>query len=175
MPDTIAFLLQLNLSGYKGYHCPLDEEGFLQFAKDLPSPTIYEAIRHAKPVSDISAYRNTGNFRRLFEKAPPPNGLCVVGDAVCSFNPIHVSLSASKSNKQMRLRNSNQMLRMLWRARMLILLFIGSLSWHCEVTAVQGHVICRSSACVSPVTLYACLSSAANSGSGFAAVSRTAH
>lgn len=80
---------QLNLSGYKGYHCPLDEEGFLQFAKDLPSPTIYEAIRHAKPVSDISAYRNTGNFRRLFEKAPPPNGLCVVGDAVCSFNPIH--------------------------------------------------------------------------------------
>ncbi|DBB05481.1 TPA: hypothetical protein ACH3X1_012440 [Trebouxia sp. C0004] len=80
---------QLNLSGYKGYHCPLDEEGFLQFAKDLPSPTIYKAIRHAKPVSDISAYRNTGNFRRLFEKAPPPNGLCVIGDAVCCFNPIN--------------------------------------------------------------------------------------
>lgn len=101
MPDTSVFPLQLNLSGYKGYHCPTDEEGFLQFAKDLPSPTIYEAIRHAKPVSDISAYRNTGNFRRLFEKAPPPNGLCVIGDAVCCFNPINVSLSTRKSNQQM--------------------------------------------------------------------------
>lgn len=100
---TIVFPLQLNLAGYKGHHCPLDEEGFLQFAKDMPSPTIYEAIRHAKPLSDISAYRNTGNFRRLFEKAPPPDGLCVIGDAVCCFNPVNVSLSTNKSNKQMQI------------------------------------------------------------------------
>ena len=86
----VCSLLQVNLSGYEGHHCPTDEEGFLQFAKDLPSPVIYEALVHAKPVSPISAYRKTGNFRRLFEKAPPPNGLCVIGDANCYFNPINV-------------------------------------------------------------------------------------
>lgn len=88
--NTHLCLLQVNLAGYKGHHCPTDEEGFLDFARSLPSPVIYDTLLQAKPVSPISTYAATGNFRRLFEAAPPPNGLCVIGDATCYFNPINV-------------------------------------------------------------------------------------
>ena len=83
--------LQVNLSGYKGSYCPTDEAGFLEFARKLPSPTIYNALRQAKPLTPIISFAKTRNFRRLFEQVPPPKGLCVVGDAACCFNPINVS------------------------------------------------------------------------------------
>lgn len=89
--------LQVNLSGYPGYHCPTDEEGFLEWARNLPSPVIYDTLKKAKPVSPISSYSKTDNFRRLFEKTPPPAGLCVVGDAACYFNPIFVSVRSHDS------------------------------------------------------------------------------
>ncbi|KAL3145131.1 hypothetical protein ABBQ38_001735 [Trebouxia sp. C0009 RCD-2024] len=79
----------VNLSGYPGHHCPTDEEGFLEWAGNLPSPTIHDTLVKAKPVSPISSYSKTDNFRRLFEKTPPPSGLCVIGDAACYFNPIN--------------------------------------------------------------------------------------
>ncbi len=82
--------LQVNLAGYPGHQCPLDEEGFLEFARNLPNPLICQTILRAKPVSSISAYSGTDNFRRLFEAAPPPSGLCVIGDAACYFNPVNV-------------------------------------------------------------------------------------
>ena len=80
----------MNLAGYPGHQCPLDDEGFLDFAKNLPNPLIWKTLLRAKPVSSISAYSGTDNFRRLFEEAPPPSGLCVIGDAACYFNPVNV-------------------------------------------------------------------------------------
>lgn len=88
--DVACCHLQVNLVGYPGYQCPLDEEGFLEFAQNLPNPLIWKTLVRAKPVSSTSAYSGTDNFRRLFEAAPPPSGLCVLGDAVCYFNPVNV-------------------------------------------------------------------------------------
>lgn len=75
------FSAQVNLSGYKGSYCPTDDAAFLEFARKLPSPTIYNALRQAKPLTPVISFAKTRNFRRLFEKVPPPTGLCVVGDA----------------------------------------------------------------------------------------------
>jgi 2-polyprenyl-6-methoxyphenol hydroxylase-like FAD-dependent oxidoreductase len=69
---------------------PTDEAGFLDFAASLRSPLIYEAIRHAEPLTDITAYRRTENRRRHYDKLRRwPDRLIVVGDAACAFNPIY--------------------------------------------------------------------------------------
>lgn len=69
---------------------PTNEEGFLDFARSLPGGLIYEAIRHATPLSPISGYRRTENRLRHYEElARWPEGFVALGDAVCAFNPIY--------------------------------------------------------------------------------------
>jgi 2-polyprenyl-6-methoxyphenol hydroxylase-like FAD-dependent oxidoreductase len=69
---------------------PTDEAGFLEFARSLRSPLLYEAIRDAEPLNPISGYRTTENRRRHYERMPQrPQRFLVTGDAVCAFNPIY--------------------------------------------------------------------------------------
>jgi 2-polyprenyl-6-methoxyphenol hydroxylase-like FAD-dependent oxidoreductase len=71
-------------------HPPTDDAGFLEFARGLRSPLLYETIRDAEPVSPIFGYRNTDNRRRHFERLGRwPERFVVVGDASCTFNPIY--------------------------------------------------------------------------------------
>jgi len=69
---------------------PIDDAGFLEFARGLRSPLLYESIKDAEPVSPIHSYRNTDNQRRHFERLRRwPEGFVVIGDASCTFNPIY--------------------------------------------------------------------------------------
>lgn len=70
----------------------------MEWARALPSQTIYNALRNAKPVTPISTFAKTRNFRRLYEQAPPPKGLCVIGDAACCFNPVMVGTPQHSSD-----------------------------------------------------------------------------
>ena len=80
----------VTVGGFAGHHPPTDEEGFLAWAKALPDPSIYEAIRVAEPVTPIRAYRTPTNRLRRFERLPRwPENFIVTGDAVCAFNPIY--------------------------------------------------------------------------------------
>ncbi len=79
----------VTIAGVMHDYPPTDEEGFLQFARSLPSPELYRAIEHARPLSRIWGYRRTENRLRHFEKAEVPQGFAALGDSVCAFNPVY--------------------------------------------------------------------------------------
>ncbi len=80
----------VTLQGIGRDYPPNNEAGFLSFARSLRSPILYETIRYAKPLSPIYSYRGTENRLRHYEKLSRlPEGLVVLGDAVCAFNPIY--------------------------------------------------------------------------------------
>lgn len=77
------------LGGYEADFPPIDDRGFLDFARSLRHPSFYQAIAPAEPISSIYAYRATTNRLRHYEKIDLPSGFIVLGDAVCALCPVY--------------------------------------------------------------------------------------
>ena len=96
----------VSLAGRFGDYPPTDEAGFLKFARELPSPRLYELISGAERIADITHHRFPTSVWRHYEGlASFPQRFLIVGDAVCSFNPVYGQGMSSAAMQVRELRN----------------------------------------------------------------------
>ncbi|NWF69721.1 MAG: FAD-dependent monooxygenase [Chloroflexi bacterium] len=80
----------VTLGGVNKDFPPTDESGFLDFARTLRTPLLYQALQHATPISPVYGFQRTENRLRHYERLTAmPEGLVALGDAVCAFNPVY--------------------------------------------------------------------------------------
>ncbi len=80
---------QVVLGGYFGDAAPTDSAGAVAFARGLADASLAELL--GRPyLTEPARYTFRSSLRHRWERLPVvPTGLCAVGDAVASFNPIY--------------------------------------------------------------------------------------
>lgn len=77
-------------NGYGDERPGRDPAEFDQFLTRLPDPALSRLVERLDADGEVVVHRQTGNQRRPYgRRGAWPQGLLVVGDALCAFNPIY--------------------------------------------------------------------------------------
>jgi len=80
----------VTLAGGHGLQPPTELDAFTAYATEMPTPGLARIAARCEPIGEPLVYRYPNSRWRRWEKVGSrPAGLVIVGDAVCSFNPIY--------------------------------------------------------------------------------------
>ena len=69
---------------------PTNESEFRRYARGLRTPTVYNAIKQARRLTQIAPYSfSESRWRHFAQVTDFPRGLLPIGDAICRFNPVY--------------------------------------------------------------------------------------
>jgi 2-polyprenyl-6-methoxyphenol hydroxylase-like FAD-dependent oxidoreductase len=69
---------------------PITEKEFLRYARNFRTPTVYDAIQHARRLTEITPFSFTeSRWRHFAQVSDFPHGLLPIGDTICRFNPVY--------------------------------------------------------------------------------------
>jgi 2-polyprenyl-6-methoxyphenol hydroxylase-like FAD-dependent oxidoreductase len=82
-------LWQVTLAGYHGHHPPTDHDGFMAYARELSHPCFAEALAGAEPLTEPVRHTYPKQVRQRYDRlARLPERYAILGDAVCSLDPV---------------------------------------------------------------------------------------
>ena len=104
----------VTFSGYANEKAPQTDGEFYNFAENLSIPHVTDFLNKAVAISDIKTYKIPYQVRRRFDLTTNmPEGLLVVGDAHCRFDPVFgqgVSVAAMEAHQlQLLLQGRKQL------------------------------------------------------------------
>jgi 2-polyprenyl-6-methoxyphenol hydroxylase-like FAD-dependent oxidoreductase len=69
---------------------PISEGEFRRYARGLWTPTVYNSIKNARRLTEITPYSfSESRWRHFAQVSAFPGGLLPIGDAICRFNPVY--------------------------------------------------------------------------------------
>ncbi|MCA1046731.1 FAD-dependent oxidoreductase [Bacillus toyonensis] len=102
----------VTFSGYANEKAPQTDNEFYDFAENLSIPNVTEFLNKAEGITDIKTYKIPYQVRRRFDLVNNvPEGLLVVGDAQCRFDPVFgqgVSVAAMEAHQLQLLLQSRK-------------------------------------------------------------------
>ncbi|MGE7881772.1 FAD-dependent oxidoreductase [Bacillus sp. NPDC094077] len=104
----------VTFSGYANEKAPQTDDEFYDFAENLSIPNVTDFLNKAEGITDIKTYKIPYQVRRRFDLVNNlPEGLLVVGDAQCRFDPVFgqgVSVAAMEAHQlQLLLQGRKQL------------------------------------------------------------------